>query len=422
MTLDSKPRKVVVAYSGGLDTSVMLTWLKETYDCEVIAFTADVGQEEELDGLEEKALATGADKFYLSDLREPFVREFVYTAIKTNAVYEGQYLLGTALARPVIAREMVRIAEAEGADAVSHGSTGKGNDQVRFELAAYAFAPEIRIIAPWRSWSFRSREDLMRYAAERGIPIESTAAKPYSMDRNLMHVSYEGGILEDPWREPPDDMFRTTVSPAEAPDEPVDVVVAFEDGVPVGVDGERLGAVELLTRLNRLAGRHGVGRVDIVENRYVGIKSRGVYETPGGTVLHAAHRAIESITLDREVLRIRDSLLPRFTEIIYNGYWYSPEGEVMLKLMDELQRGVTGAARIRLYKGSCTVLGRRAPNSLYSEKHATFGPDDVYDQRDAEGFIKLNALRLKLHTYRKRGLLKTPGEVDLASLRKGYIE
>ncbi len=417
------PKKVVVAYSGGLDTSIMLTWFKEQYGCEVIALTADVGQADELDGLEEKALATGADKFEIADLKEPFVRDFVYMAVKTHAVYEGVYLLGTSLARPLIGKALVDAAERHGADAIAHGATGKGNDQVRFELAAYACQPEIRILAPWRGlWDFRSREDLMAYAAKHGIPVGSTAAKPYSMDRNLMHISYEGGILEDPWNAPPEDMFLLTQSPSAAPDVHRDVVIDFVAGNPVAVDGKAMGPVELLTHLNEIAGENGVGRVDLVENRYVGIKSRGVYETPGGTILHEAHRGVESLTMDREVLRIRDSLLPRFTEIIYNGYWYSPEGEAMVALMNELQKDVTGSARVRLFKGRCWLTGRRAQNSLYSEEHATFGPDEVYEQRDAEGFIKLNALRLKLHTYRKQGRLAQPGQLDVGSLRDGYIE
>jgi argininosuccinate synthase len=388
--------KVVLAYSGGLDTSVILRWLKETYGCEVVCFAADVGQAEELGGLEEKAHATGASKIYIEDLREEFVRDFVFTALKANALYEGVYLLGTSLARPLIAKKQIEIARAEGAEAVAHGATGKGNDQVRFELTYYALEPDIKVIAPWREWDFKSRSDLIAYADSHAIPIVATKEKPYSMDRNLMHVSYEGGILEDPWAEPPPEIFIMTRSPESAPDRPCYIEIEFEAGVPVSVDGERLSPASLLDRLNRVAGEHGVGRVDLVENRFVGMKSRGVYETPGLTVLQAAHRAVESLTLDREVAHLKDSLGPRIAEMIYYGFWYSPEFEAIRALLDETQKNVTGTARIKLYKGNCIVAGRRSPLSLYSEEFATFERDSVYNQRDAEGFIKLNALRLRL--------------------------
>jgi argininosuccinate synthase len=388
--------KVVLAYSGGLDTSVILRWLKETYRCEVICFAADVGQAEELGGLEEKALATGASKLYVEDLRDVFVRDFVYTAVKANAVYEGVYLLGTSLARPLIAKQQIAIAHKEGAGAVSHGATGKGNDQVRFELTYYALDPQIRVIAPWREWPFKSRSDLIAYAQEHKIPVSATKDKPYSMDRNLMHISYEGGILEDPWAEPPGSIFLLTKSPEDAPDKPVYIEVGFESGVPVTVDGEALTPANLLDRLNRLGGEHGIGRVDLVENRFVGMKSRGVYETPGVTILHAAHRAVESLTLDREVAHLKDSLNNKVAEMIYYGFWYTPEFEAIKALIDQSQKNVTGTARLKLYKGNCTVVGRRSPLSLYSEEFATFERDTVYNQRDAEGFIRLNALRLRM--------------------------
>jgi argininosuccinate synthase len=388
--------KVVLAYSGGLDTSVILRWLKETYRCEVICFAADVGQAEELGGLEEKALATGASKLYIEDLRDEFVRDFVYTAVMANAVYEGVYLLGTSLARPLIAKQQIAIAHKEGAAAVSHGATGKGNDQVRFELTYYALDPHIKVIAPWREWPFKSRSDLIAYAEEHKIPISATKEKPYSMDRNLMHISYEGGILEDPWAEPPGSIFLLTKSPEDAPDKPVYIEIGFESGVPVTVDGEALTPANLLDRLNRLGGEHGIGRVDLVENRFVGMKSRGVYETPGVTILHAAHRAVESLTLDREVAHLKDSLNTRIAELIYYGFWYTPEFEAIKTLIDQSQKNVTGTARLKLYKGNCTVVGRRSPLSLYSEEFATFERDTVYNQGDAEGFIRLNALRLRM--------------------------
>jgi argininosuccinate synthase len=392
----AKIEKVVLAYSGGLDTSVILRWLKETYGCEVVCFAADVGQAEELGGLEEKAMATGASRLYIEDLREEFVRDFVFTALKANAVYEGVYLLGTSLARPLIAKKQIEIARQEGAQAVAHGATGKGNDQVRFELTYYALEPNIRVIAPWREWGFKSRSDLIAYADRHEIPVTATKAKPYSMDRNLMHISYEGGILEDPWAEAPAEIFILTRSPEDAPDKPVYVEIEFATGIPVAVDGESLTPASLLERLNQIGGEHGIGRIDLVENRFVGMKSRGVYETPGVTILQAAHRAVESLTLDREVAHIKDSLNTRIAEMIYYGFWYTPEFEAIRALIDETQKNVTGTARLKLYKGNCMVAGRRSPFSLYSEAFATFERDTVYNQRDAEGFIKLNALRLRM--------------------------
>jgi argininosuccinate synthase len=389
-------KKVVLAYSGGLDTSVILKWLKNEYHCEVIAFTADVGQEEELDHLEEKAAQTGASKIYIEDLREEFARDFVFMAMKANAIYEGTYLLGTSIARPLIAKRQVEIAQLEGADAVAHGSTGKGNDQVRFELTYYALNPHIKVISPWRQWQFKSREDLIAYARENQIPVPVTKAKPYSSDRNLLHISFEGGILEDPWAAPPEDMFVLSVSPEKAPDRPTEIEIDFEDGVPTRVDGKALSPAKLLARLNELGGKNGIGRVDMVENRYVGMKCRGVYETPGGTILLTAHRAIESITMDREVMHFRDSLIPKIAELIYYGYWFSPEMDILKKMIDETQKDVTGTVRLKLYKGSCMVTGRRSEKSLYHGAFATFEKDTVYNQQDAEGFIKLNALRLRI--------------------------
>jgi argininosuccinate synthase len=393
---EKKINKIVLAYSGGLDTSVMLHWLKEQYDCEVVCYCADVGQGEELDGLDEKARATGASRLYVEDLREEFVREYVWTAVKANAVYEGIYLMGTSLARPVIAKRQIEIARRENADAVAHGSTGKGNDQVRFELTYYALQPDIKVIAPWRDWEFKGRSDLIAYAKQHGIPVTATQEKPYSTDRNLMHVSYEGGILEDPWAEPPENIFQLTRSPEAAKPEAEYVELSFEKGEPVAINGEAVGPVALLERLNTLAGEHGIGRIDLVENRFVGMKSRGVYETPGVTLLQAAHRALESITLDREVMHLRDSLGVKFAESIYYGFWFSPEFELMRNLIDDTQKNVSGDVRLKLFRGNTIVVGRRSPNSLYSEKVATFEADSVYNQRDAEGFIKLNALRLRL--------------------------
>ncbi|HNQ86215.1 MAG TPA: argininosuccinate synthase [Deltaproteobacteria bacterium] len=393
-----KNKKVVLAYSGGLDTSVILKWLIDEFGYEVICFAADVGQAEELDGLEEKARKTGARKIYIEDLREEFVRDYVFPAYRADVAYEGLYLLGTSLARPLIAKRMVEIARKEKAFAVAHGATGKGNDQVRFELGAWALYPEIKVIAPWKmdEWKLRSRDKMIDYAKKHGIAVPVTKKKPYSMDRNLLHISFEGGILEDLWNEPAEDMFVLSCSPEQAPDRPTSVVISFVDGDPVAIDGKRLSPAKLLARLNDLGGKNGIGRVDIVENRYVGMKSRGVYETPGGTILKAAHRGMEQITMDREVMHLRDELMPRYAALVYNGYWFSPEREVLQVLIDESQKGVTGDVRVKLYKGNCFVTGRRAKKSLYNPEIATFEEDVVYDQKDAGGFIKLNALRLKV--------------------------
>jgi argininosuccinate synthase len=397
-----KIKKVVLAYSGGLDTSVILRWLIETYRCEVIAFCADLGQGEELQEVKEKAIKTGASKVYIEDLKEEFVRDFVFPCLKANAVYEGGYLLGTSMARPLIAKRQMAIAKKEKADAVAHGATGKGNDQVRFELTYIAIDPKMKIIAPWREWDLRSRSDLIAYAERHSIPVQTTKGKPYSSDRNLFHLSFEGGVLEDPWAEPPAEMFQLTVSPEKAPDRPTSLEIAFKNGVPIAVDGRRMSPAKLLAYLNDIAGQHGVGRVDMVENRYVGMKSRGVYETPGGTVLQIAHRAVESLTMDREVMHLRDSLIPRFAELVYYGYWYAPEMEVLRKAIDETQKNVTGTARLRLYKGNCTVIGRKSPVSLYDPQFATFEADRVYRQKDAEGFIRLNALRLRIRALQQQ--------------------
>ncbi|MCC6273217.1 MAG: argininosuccinate synthase [Deltaproteobacteria bacterium] len=397
-------KKVVLAYSGGLDTSVIIKWLIEHYGCEVVAFAADLGQGEELSPLQEKAIKTGASKIYIEDLKEEFVRDFVFPMLRANAIYEGAYLLGTSIARPLIAKKQIEIAQKEKADAVSHGATGKGNDQVRFELTYYALQPGIHVIAPWRDWAFKSRSDLIEYAEKNGIPVPVTKSKPYSSDRNLLHISFEGGILEDPWNEPPADMFLLSKSPEAAPDKPTVIEVDYEKGNPVAVNGQKLSPAALLAKLNEIGGENGVGRVDLVENRFVGMKSRGVYETPGGTILHAAHRAIESITLDREVLKIRDSLIPTYAAQVYNGFWYAPERELLQGLIDEAQQRVSGTARLKLYKGNVTVTGRKSPNSLFSEDFATFEKDTVYNQKDAEGFIKINALRLKIRSLMRRAL------------------
>ncbi len=394
--------KIVLAYSGGLDTSVILRWLIERYGAEVIAFTADIGQGEEVEEAREKALRTGATKAYALDLKEEFVRDFVFPMMRAAPLYEGYYLLGTAIARPLIAKYMVKLAEEEGAEAVAHGATGKGNDQVRFELTTYALNPDLKVIAPWREWAMKGRPDLVAYAKAHGIPVPVTQEKPYSMDANLLHISYEGGILEDPWAEPPADMFRLTRNPEDAPDEPEYVEIAFERGDPVAVNGERLSPAALLARLNAIAGRHGVGRVDLVENRYVGMKSRGVYETPGGTLLYHARRAVESLTLDREALHLRDQLSPRYAELVYYGYWYSPEREKLQALFDAIAEDVTGTARLKLYKGSAWVVGRKSPVSLYDRSLVSFDEEGDYNQKDAEGFIKINALRLKVRA-RVRG-------------------
>jgi argininosuccinate synthase len=390
-------KKIVLAYSGGLDTSVALKWLKEEYKADVIAFCADLGQSENLREVRRKALSAGASKVYVEDLREEFVRDFVFPMLRANAVYEGGYLMGTSIARPLIAKRQIEIARKDRAAAVAHGATGKGNDQVRFELAYYALKPDIKVIAPWRQWPFDSRESLIGYAKEHGIPVPVTKKKPYSTDMNLLHISYEGGILEDPWAEPPPDMYTMMVAPEKAPARPTYIEIGYEKGNPVSVNGKKAGPAKLLEKLNAIAGLNGVGRLDMVENRYVGMKSRGVYETPGGTVLHAAHRAVESVTLDREALHLRDSLIPKYAELVYNGYWFSPERRMLQGMMDDIQKNVTGTARLKLYKGSLTVVGRKSPASLYHPGYATFEADRIYDQSDAEGFIKLNSLRLRIN-------------------------
>jgi len=388
-------KKIVVAYSGGLDTSVIIKWLKEEYHAEVIAFTADIGQGEELEPLREKAIKTGASKIFIDDLREEFVRDFVFPLLRANAVYEGRYLLGTSIARPLIAKRQIEIARQEGADAVGHGATGKGNDQVRFELTYLALKPDVKIVAPWREWAMKGREELIAYAEKNRIPVTATLSKPYSTDRNLLHISYEGGILEDPWKESTRDMYTLAVPVEEAPDRPEYVEITYEAGNPVAISDRKLSPADLLAEANRIAGAHGVGRVDLVENRYVGMKSRGVYETPGGTLLHAAHRAVESITMDREVMHLRDSLVSRYAELVYYGYWFAPERTMIQAAIDESQKGVTGTARIKLYKGNCDTVGRKSPVSLYNSELATFEADRVFDQKDANGFIRLNALRLR---------------------------
>ncbi len=394
--MNQESAKIVLAYSGGLDTSVILRWLKETYQCPVVAYAADLGQGEELRGLKAKALNTGADEVFVEDLREEFVRDFVFPALRANAIYESTYLMGTSLARPLIARGQVETARKVGADAVAHGATGKGNDQVRFELAYMALEPGLKIIAPWRIWEFKGREDLMAYARSRNIPVPVTREKPYSSDRNLLHISFEGGILEDTWSEPPEEIFVLSVSPEKAPDTPTYIEIGWKQGNPVSVNGEAMGPVELLTRLNGLGGKNGIGRVDMVENRYVGMKSRGIYETPGGSILRTAHMAMESVTLDREVMHIRDGLVPRYSEMIYNGYWFSPEREMLQTLIDKTQENVNGVVRLKLYKGNCIVVGRKSGTTLYHPDFATFEEDGVYNQKDAEGFIRLNGLRLKI--------------------------
>jgi len=394
--LSDKINKIVLAYSGGLDTSVILRWLKEEYQCPVVAYAADLGQGDELEGIKEKALATGADEVIVDDLREEFVRDFIWPAMRANAVYESTYLLGTSLARPLIGKGQVRAAEKTDADAVSHGATGKGNDQVRFELAYMALNPELKIIAPWRSWNFRGREDLMEYARSKNIEVPVTKEKPYSSDRNLLHISFEGGILEDTWNEPPEDMFVLSVSPEQAPDKATYVEIEFRHGDPVAIDGTALTPTRILARLNAIGGENGIGRVDMVENRYVGMKSRGVYETPGGTILRTAHLTMETITLDREVMHLRDSLIPKYAEMIYYGYWYAPERRILQTLIDDTQKAVNGIVRLKLYKGNCIVVGRKSDSSLYDQNFATFEDDEVYNQKDAEGFIRLAGLRLKI--------------------------
>jgi argininosuccinate synthase len=401
MVKDTGIKKVVLAYSGGLDTSIILKWLIETYGCEVIAFAADLGQGQELTGLKEKALKTGASKIYIEDLREEFVKDYIFPMLRANAIYEGTYMLGTSIARPLIAKRQIEIARQEGADAVSHGSTGKGNDQVRFELTYLALSPHIKIIAPWRIWDFNSRNALIDYAKKHGIPVPVSQEKPYSSDRNLFHISFEGGILEDPWSEPKEDMFLLSVSPEKAPDKPTYIEIGYVNGDPVSLDGKEMSPATLLDNLNRLGGANGIGRIDIVENRYVGMKSRGVYETPGGTILHSAHRAMESITMDREVMHFKDSLVTRYAELVYYGYWFAPEREVLQGTVDATQNNVTGSVRLKLYKGNCIVVGRKSPHSLYRPDFATFEEDSVYQQADATGFIRLNALRLRIQAMAK---------------------
>ena len=388
-------KKVVLAYSGGLDTSIMIKWIKEKYDCEVVAYAADVGQAEELSGLKQKALKTGASKIYIEDLKEEFAKEYLFKMIKAGAIYEEQYLLGTSIARPLIAKRQVEIAKKEKADAVAHGATGKGNDQVRFELTFMSLAPELKIIAPWREWEIKSRTEEIEYAKKHKIPVNVTKSKPYSMDRNLWHISYEGGILEDPFVAPDEKMFVLTKSPEKAPNKPTFVEIEFKKGCPVGLNGKKYSPVDLLTKLNKIAGENGVGRVDIVENRLVGIKSRGVYETPAGTVLMAAHRALETITLEKEVFHFKQKLSIKYAEIIYNGQWFSPLRKALDAFVDSTQEKVNGIVRVKLFKGSCLVVGRKSQNSLYNPSLATFEEDKVYDQKDAEGFIKLFGLQMK---------------------------
>lgn len=391
-------KKVVLAYSGGLDTSIILRWLQEEYSCEVVTFTADIGQGEELEPARAKAELMGIKEIFIEDLKEEFVRDYVFPMFRANTLYEGTYLLGTSIARPLIGKRLIEIAREVGADAISHGATGKGNDQVRFELTAYALEPGIKIIAPWREWDLNSRTRLIEYAEQHQIPVPKgkRGEAPYSMDANLLHISYEGKALEDPWVGPDEEMFRLTVSPEQAPDKPQIIEIDFEKGDAVAVDGKKMSPATLLDHLNKVAGLHGVGRLDLVENRYVGMKSRGVYETPGGTVLLAAHRAMESITLDRGAAHLKDDIMPRYAELIYNGYWFSPERKMLQALIDQSQERVNGTVRLKLYKGSVMVEGRKSPNSIYSMAHVTFEEDSVYNQRDAEGFIKLNALRLRL--------------------------
>ena len=398
-------KKAVLAYSGGLDTSVILKWLEDTYGCEVVTFTADIGQGEEVEPARAKAEAMGVKEIYIEDLREEFVRDYVYPMFRANTIYEGEYLLGTSIARPLIAKRLVEIANETGADAISHGATGKGNDQVRFELGAYALKPGVHIIAPWREWDLLSREKLMAYAEQHGIAVDFNKGKksPYSMDANLLHISYEGGVLEDPWAEPEEDMWRWTVSPEKAPDKPTYIELSYRTGDIVAIDGDTMTPAEVLTQLNRLAGDNGIGRLDIVENRYVGMKSRGCYETPGGTIMLKAHRAIESLTLDREVAHLKDELMPRYANLVYNGYWWSPEREMLQQMIDASQASVNGDVRLKLYKGNVEVVGRRSDDSLFDEDIATFEDDaGAYDQKDAEGFIKLNALRLRIAANKKR--------------------
>ena len=401
--MSTEIKKIVLTYSGGLDTSVILKWLKETYNCKVITFSANIGQEEDWAAVEQKAWDTGAEEVVIKDLREDFVRDYVFPMFRANAIYENTYLLGTSIARPLIAKEQIKTAEQSGADAVSHGATGKGNDQVRFELSYMALNPEIKIIAPWRCWDLNSRKKLIDFAKQHNIPVPVTKAKPYSMDANLLHISYEGGVLEDPWTEPPDDMFTWTASPEKAPDTPTYIEIDFDTGNPVAINGEAMSPAQILSTLNKIGAQNGIGRIDIVENRFVGMKSRGVYETPGGTILRIAHMAIESITLDREVTHLRDSLIPRYAELIYYGFWFSPERKLLQGMIDETQADVTGTVRLKIYKGNCDVVGRKSEKSLYQPEFATFEEDEVYRQQDAEGFIRLQGLRLKIRSLLNRG-------------------
>jgi argininosuccinate synthase len=403
-----KVKKVVLAYSGGLDTTIIVPWLKENYGCEVIAYAADVGQGDELNGLEERAKLSGADKVYIDDLRQVFMTDYVFPMIQSGAIYEGKYLLGTSIARPLIAKRMMEVAEKEGADAVAHGCTGKGNDQVRFEFTFKAFNPTLRVIAPWREWDIRSREDAIKYAEDRNIPLTVTREKIYSHDKNLWHLSSEGAELEDPWQEPSKKVHSLTVDPEEAPDTPDTITISFKSGIPTGIDGNDMDPVSLLTELNELGGKHGVGRIDMVENRFVGMKSRGVYETPGGTILYTAHREVESLVLDFDTMHYKNSMAPKYAELVYNGLWFAPLREAIDAFMKETQKNVTGDVRIKLYKGNCMVLGRRSPYSLYHEEFATFGKEDVYNQKDAEGFINLYGLSVKV-----RALMEMSKDRDL---------
>ncbi len=389
-------KKIVLAYSGGLDTSVILTWLAEEYECPVVAYAADVGQTEDWDAIREKGMATGAEKVIISDLREEFVKDYIFPAFRCNAIYESKYLLGTSLARPIIGKEQVRIAHAEGADAVSHGATGKGNDQVRFELSYLGIDPSLKIIAPWRIWDLNSRAKLEVFAKKHNIPVPTSKKNPYSSDENILHISFEGGLLENPWNEPDEDMYRLSVSPENAPDKPTYIEIDFEQGNPVAINGERMEPLSLFTALNKVAGENGIGRLDLLENRFVGMKSRGVYETPGGTLLREAHMDLETLTMDREVMRLRDSLIPQYAQMVYNGFWFSPERELLQVTMDESQKTVSGTVRMKLYKGNCFAVGKKSDQSLYQESFATFEEDDVYNQADAGGFIRLNGLRLQI--------------------------
>lgn len=395
-------KKIVLAYSGGLDTSVILKWLAEEYECPVIAYAADVGQTEDWDAICDKGMATGAEKVIISDLKKEFVEDYIFPAFRCNAIYEGKYLLGTSLARPIIGKEQVRIAHAEGADAVSHGATGKGNDQVRFELSYLGIDPSLKIIAPWRIWDLNSRTKLEEFAKKHNIPVPTSKKNPYSSDENILHISFEGGLLEDPWNEPDEDMFKLSVSPENAPDKPTYIEIDFEQGNPVAIDGERMDPLSLFAALNKVAGANGIGRLDLLENRFVGMKSRGVYETPGGTLLREAHMDLETLTMDREVMRIRDSLIPQYAQMVYNGFWFSPERELLQVTMDASQKTVNGRVRMKLYKGNCFSVGKKSDQSLYQESFATFEEDDVYNQADAGGFIRLNGLRLQIAALQRK--------------------